>query len=81
MHEVSLCESIIKIIEKQAKQDGFSRVERVTLTVGALSGASIEALEFCFPMVAKGTIADGACLAFTQTEGFDLRVSELEVGN
>ena len=80
MHEVSLCESIIKIIERQAQRDHFTRVEKVTLTVGDLSGASIEALEFCFPMVAKGTIADGATLTFTKAQGPDLRVSELEVG-
>lgn len=80
MHEVSLCESIIKIIERQAGKDGFTRVVSVTLTVGEMSGASIEALEFCFPMVAKDTIADGATLTFTQVPGTDLRVSELEVG-
>lgn len=80
MHEVSLCESIIKIIERQAQRDKFTRVVQVTLTVGERSGASIEALEFCFPMVAKGTIADGATLTFIPTQGDDLRVSELEVG-
>ncbi|MDD3182226.1 MAG: hydrogenase maturation nickel metallochaperone HypA, partial [Alphaproteobacteria bacterium] len=75
MHELSLCESIIKIIERQAKKDGFTRVVNVTLTIGEQSGASIEALEFCFPMVAKDTIADGATLTFTPTTGPDLRVS------
>lgn len=79
MHEVSLCESIIRIIERQAEKDGFTRVESVTLTVGDLSGVSIEAMEFCFPMVAKDTIADGATLTFTQTQGTDLKVSALEV--
>ena len=81
MHEVSLCESIIKIIAKQAQRDGFSRVVQVTLTVGDRSGASVESLDFCFPMVAKGTIADAAKLVIKQTKGPDLRVSELEVGN
>ncbi|HAX92284.1 MAG TPA: hypothetical protein DCY07_08830 [Rhodospirillaceae bacterium] len=80
MHEVSLCESIIKIIERQAEKDRFTRVVEVTLTVGDQSGASLEAMEFCFPMVAKGTVADGAKLIFTPVEGRDLRVSKLEVG-
>jgi len=80
MHEVSLCESIIKIIERQAQRDHFTRVVEVTLTIGTLFGASTEALAFCFPMVAKGTVADGATLTFTTTEGSDLRVSSLEVG-
>lgn len=79
MHEVSLCESILKIIEKQAEKDRFSRVTGVTLTVGDLSGASTEALSFCFPLVAKGTLAEGAALRFVATKGRDLRVSSLDV--
>ena len=80
MHEVSLCESIMRIIERQAQRDGFSRVEKVALTVGDMSGASTEALAFCFPLVAKGTCAEGATLTFVETQGPDLRVSELVVG-
>jgi len=80
MHEVSLCESVIRIIEKQAEKDGFKRVEKVTLTVGERSGASTESMAFCFPFVAKGTIADGATLEFVSTTGADLRVSSLDVG-
>lgn len=79
MHEVSLCESIIRIIERQAETEGFSRVESVTLTVGELSGASTEAMAFCFPFVAKGTVAEGATLSFISTDGRDLRVSRMEV--
>ena len=80
MHEVSLCESIIRIIERQSQKDKFERVVAVTLTIGDMSGASTEALEFCFPMVAKGTCAEGATLTFVETSGSDLRVSALEVG-
>ena len=80
MHEVSLCESIIRIIEAQAQRDHFSRVEKVTLAVGTLSGASAEALSFCFPLVAKNTIASGAHLEIIETTGPDLRVKELDVG-
>lgn len=81
MHEVSLCESIIKIIEKQAEKEKFAHVLRVQLTVGELSGASPESLAFAFPLVAKGTVAEGADLAFTHTAGNELRVSAIEVGS
>jgi len=80
VHEVSLCESIIRIIEAQAQRDSFDRVVRVTLVVGSLSGASPEALSFCFPLVAKDTIASGADLVIIETDGTDLRVKELDVG-
>ncbi len=79
MHEVSLCESILKIIEKQAEKDGFARATCVTLTIGELSGASEEALAFCFPLVAKGTLAEGASLSFVRTPGRELKVKALEV--
>ncbi|MDX9690410.1 MAG: hydrogenase maturation nickel metallochaperone HypA [Proteobacteria bacterium] len=81
MHELSLCENIVKIIERQAARDGFTRVVTVTLSLGDLSGASEESLSFCFPMVTKGTVADGATLAFVHTSGCDLRVKEVEVGD
>jgi len=80
MHEMSLCESILRIIEKQAKADAFTRVDEVTLEIGAMAGASEESLAFCFPFVVKGTIADGARLTFAPAaDPHALRVSKLEV--
>lgn len=80
MHEVSLCESILKILEKKAVEEDFTRVVKIELTLGELSGASQESMAFCFPLVAKGTFAEGAELEFVSTPGNDLRVSQLEVG-
>ncbi len=80
MHELSLCESILRIVEKQAEKERFTRVVTVTVALGAQSCASEEALAFCFPLVVKGTIADGAALEFTRTADSALRVLKLEVG-
>lgn len=80
MHEVSLCESILKILERKAKEDGFTRVVSVQIAIGEFSGASQESMEFCFPLVAKGTLAEGATLDFIPEEGTALRVKRLEVG-
>lgn len=80
MHEVSLCESIVRLIERKAEKEKFTRVVEITLTVGALSGASEEAMDFSFPFVAKGTVAEGAKLTFLPAEGRELRVTALEVG-
>jgi len=78
MHEVSLCESIIRIIERQAEKERFSRVIKVHVELGDQSCASEEALAFSFPHVAKGTRAEGATLAFKHTMGGALKVTELE---
>ncbi len=80
MHEVSLCESILRIIEKQAEKERFSRVVKVRVALGEQSCASEESLSFSFPFVVKNTIADGAVLEFIRTNDDTLRVLELEVG-
>ena len=62
MHEISLCQSVLKIIEQYAEQQQFSRVKTVFLEVGALAAVEPDALRFGFDAVMKGSIADGARL-------------------
>lgn len=62
MHEISLCESIRDLIENQARESGFSRVNKVWLEVGPLSCVEPEALRFGFDAVMRGSVADGAAL-------------------
>ena len=62
MHEMSLCEGVIQIIEDSAKQQSFEKVTSVYLDVGALSGVEIPALQFCFDVVCRNSIAEGAKL-------------------
>ncbi|MCZ4305651.1 hydrogenase maturation nickel metallochaperone HypA [Zoogloeaceae bacterium G21618-S1] len=60
MHEMSLAEGIRGIVEDAAIAQGFTKVNAVVLEVGALSSVEIEALRFCFEVVMKGTVAEGA---------------------
>lgn len=62
MHEMSLCENILEIIEAQAAQQAFSRVNLVRLEVGPLSGVEVEALRFGFDVVMRGSLAEEARL-------------------
>lgn len=62
MHEMSIAESTLQLIEDAAYQQKFSRVKAVFLEVGELSSIERDSLMFCFDMVTKGTIADGARL-------------------
>lgn len=62
MHEMSLCESILGVIEKQAVAQSFSKVNRVRLEIGALAGVEVEALRFSFDVVTRDSLADGAKL-------------------
>ena len=69
MHELSLAEGIVELIEEQAKQDAFTKVKRVHVVVGALSHVMPEALAFGFVSAAKGTLAEGAELVLTRPPG------------
>jgi hydrogenase nickel incorporation protein HypA/HybF len=64
MHELSLTENIVKILTQESKQQGFTRVKRVVLSIGALSGVEPESIAFCFDVVAEGTVAAKAKLEY-----------------
>jgi hydrogenase nickel incorporation protein HypA/HybF len=69
MHELAICESLLGVIEEQAKTQHFCRVCRVRLEIGPFSGVETEALRFGFDVVTKGSIADGAELEIIIPEG------------
>ncbi|PWI33970.1 hydrogenase maturation nickel metallochaperone HypA [Vibrio albus] len=65
MHEMSLCENLLRIIEESAETEQFSRVKTVFLEVGAFAGVEADAMQFCFEVVCRGTIADSSELIMT----------------
>jgi hydrogenase nickel incorporation protein HypA/HybF len=62
VHELYIAESIHKIVVEEAERGGTSRVVSLTLEIGALSGVVTDSLEFVFPAVSKGGIAENAKL-------------------
>ncbi len=69
MHEVSLIENVIALVEQQRTDDPFIRVTRIKLTLGALGPAAPDALRFCFEAVTTGTIAEGSRLEIELVPG------------
>lgn len=69
VHEMSLCEGVLRILEEQAVIQDYSRVRKVTLEIGMLSTAVPESMEMCFEAVTRGTLADGARLEIVRTPG------------
>ena len=69
MHEVSLCKSVLRIMEEQARAQHFQLVRTVWLEIGALSTVEIESMRFSFDMVMKGSLADGAKLEIIHIPG------------
>lgn len=60
MHEITLSQRALEIIEQQALQAGARRVTGVWLKVGAFSCVEASALTFCFELVCRGTLAEAA---------------------
>ena len=69
MHEMTLAESVVQIIETTALHENISRVVVVRLALGALSHADPDALRFAFDAAAAGGVAKGARLEISRAEG------------
>ncbi|MCF6209605.1 MAG: hydrogenase maturation nickel metallochaperone HypA [Gammaproteobacteria bacterium] len=62
MHEMSLCEGVLQVLQDSARQQGFLRVKTVWLEIGALASVDVEAMRFSFDVVVNGSLANGARL-------------------
>ena len=69
MHEMSLAENALQIIEDAARKQGFVRVKTVWLEIGQLACVEPEALRFAFDVVTRDSIAQQARLEIIETAG------------
>ena len=69
MHEMTLAESVLQIIEDTALEQGFTRVRAVRLEIGQLACVEPESLRFAFDVVTRGSIAEQARLEIVETAG------------
>lgn len=63
MHEIGIMTEALRMAVEAAEVAGARRISRVSLRVGALSGAVPEALTFAWEVVRRGTLAETADLA------------------
>lgn len=69
MHEMSIAEGVIQLLEEQATAQGYSRVRTVWLEIGPLAAVEVQALRFCFEAVTRGSLAEGARLEIVEVPG------------
>jgi hydrogenase nickel incorporation protein HypA/HybF len=67
MHEMALCQGVVRILEEQAEAHAYSRVRMVRLEIGPLATVEPEALRFCFDAATRGTLAENATLDIVTT--------------
>lgn len=64
VHEVSICVAAVRAAEARARELGGRRIAVLRLRIGALAGVVPEAMEFAYPVVCQGTLAEGSRLEF-----------------
>lgn len=68
MHELSICQALIDQVTDIARAHGASRVDRIRLKVGPLSGVEPTLLQHAYPLAAVGTLAEDAELVIESAE-------------
>jgi hydrogenase nickel incorporation protein HypA/HybF len=63
MHELGIMQNIVSAVEEYAVENGITKIAKVIVEVGQISGVVPESLEFCFGVCAKDTMLEGALLA------------------
>lgn len=88
MHEFSLAQSLVEQVTDLVVRQGATKVTRIEVSIGAMSGVMKDPFEFCFPEAAKGSCLEGCelsvqevpltvvcldCEAESSPENFDIR--------
>jgi hydrogenase nickel incorporation protein HypA/HybF len=68
MHELSVCLSLLEQVGSIAAQKESTRVTRIELRVGPLSGVEADLLRNAWPLAAAGTIAVDAELVIEESD-------------
>jgi hydrogenase nickel incorporation protein HypA/HybF len=55
MHELSIAQSIVDVVETRAAECNAARVKHVRLRIGEANGIVADSLTFCFEMVASSS--------------------------
>jgi hydrogenase nickel incorporation protein HypA/HybF len=62
MHELSIAQSLFDLVREEGQRHGLKAITRIKLQVGALSAVVPESLAFCFEILSRGTVLEGARL-------------------
>jgi len=80
MHEAGVTQRILDVVVQHALSANARRVTDVYLEVGEGSGIDTGSLELHWPLLSKGSVADGAALHFDSCETpFIFRLTSIEV--
>ncbi len=64
MHELSVTEGLLSIVNEEAKKRGVRKITSINLVIGELASIIDESVQFYFNILSKGTASEGAVLFF-----------------
>lgn len=57
MHELSIIQNILDIAESEARKNNATRITKIKLKIGEMSGVLADSIHSCFDTVKRNTIA------------------------
>jgi len=69
MHELSIATNIIEFAEEFARDHQVTKINRIEIEVGKLSGIVIDSLEFALELAVKDTVMEHAEVVITEIPG------------
>jgi hydrogenase nickel incorporation protein HypA/HybF len=64
MHELSIAQNMVDLVIKQAEESGATRIGKINLVIGEMTGVADRCMQFYFDLLSKDTLAQGALLSF-----------------
>ena len=59
MHELGICDALLKMVRNIAKEEELDEIERITIEVGSLSGVVPKYMADCWEALTDGTELEG----------------------
>ncbi|MCS3433489.1 hydrogenase maturation nickel metallochaperone HypA [Klebsiella sp. BIGb0407] len=59
MHEITLCQNAVEIMQQFGRQNNARKITAVWMEIGAFSCVEPEAVQFCFELACRETLAEG----------------------
>lgn len=69
MHELTLAQEILRIVEVAAEREHVRQVATLRLEAGALACVEVSALRFALDAIVSGTCLDGAAIEIDEPPG------------